>query len=410
MSAIAIYSTEYDPQRLYDSGQLAKIDDDYVEKVVQYGDAPLDLVVDVEQQRVLWSFKGERTTAASREDYFVIDYTTDGTVLFSDLADELKTLHVNDIWTFGYHEDLRWEAGFVLWRVESTLPDIDQRTRENLFDHLRHRDVDDSPVVIGMNSYRQALRVVKTIYDQKIDCTVAVGTDGEIDTLSEVDLLLAPDSERNFKPRSNTAHGIFENRDNNQSGQSMISKKATESDRGLLARFSAAVIVVFCAFALFSFFASTPVHPITGLATIGGLTGSILAYPFVVQFLSDSSDISPSRNRIQPNKDSWWSICAFGTFAAFGFPTLFRVSGALFGDSWLFGPVTTMGNSLISVTVFLGLLFSFGAVVSTFNSVNITKDRRRYQLLVTGILLYGASLLLATGLASQLWWKIIPSA
>lgn len=158
----------------------------------------------------------------------------------------------------------------------------------------------------------------------------------------------------------------------------------------------------------YSFVSAQPVHPISGLAAIGGLLGSALGYGILT-----GARVEGLRVHSRENTDQFVSVLAYGTTIAFAFPTIFRVGGQLLGDGmWLFGPVVTPWNSLVSVTLLVGAVFGVSAVLSVVSSgiPGMASDRHGLQRLAVAHVVYAIALVVLTGLAQGIWFAVIPSA
>lgn len=463
MKAIAVYSSDYDPERLYQTGDVDRIDDDRVAVLVEYGDSPLDLFADTGENRILWSFRGERVTTAARTGYYIADFRTDGD-LFGDFATELKRLHEESDWSFRYAGDPRWDAGFDLWRIEAAFPGLDEAQRRSLEDSIRQRgqpaddgenekadayeigpveqneadapvegeaaDEDEAeitapgpPLVFGMSSYYHALQTLVAIYESDIDCTVAIGNEGDANGLADVDLLLQPGAAEDFEPRSEAARALGRRTDVVTGGAESGARhnpeppvEAAERPSFMWGKLVGAVVLVLLALSLYSFVSRDPVHPITGLSTVGGLLGSLLAYPFFSRsLLGDRTDTDSASRRpvFDPSNGTWWAVIGLGTAAAFAFPTLFRIAGRVLDSSqWLFGTTTTMSGAAPSVALFITVLFGVNTTVVAVFAVraSTTGDRRRrYLSLVLAHVVYALAILIANGLAADVWSTFIPA-
>lgn len=221
MAGFAIYSTASDPQRLHSEGNIERAGGIDVREMVRFGDRPLDLVVDTRTDRVLWFFKADRQTTATRTGYFVGEYQADGDDLFRDFAQRLQSLHADGEWTFPRTDEPEWKAGFELGQLPAALPGLAGDDHAQFYTRLE-REVARAaePIEIGMGDYPSALQVVRAIAEADIDCTVAVASHGEVTALDGIDVLLRPGGETDFEPHSEAAVEIL-------GGQAVASSRAS---------------------------------------------------------------------------------------------------------------------------------------------------------------------------------------
>lgn len=442
MTGLEIYTTDYDPRRVYGDGTGG--DSGPVERAIRFGDAPLALLVEFDGRdaRAVWSFKCKRGST-SRTEYYVADYRADRSDAFRSLAAELATAH-DDGWIVPHAGDLRWDLGFDLWRVPADVPGLSRQDREELFEGLGG-DGPSEPVVFGMSGYRSALATVRAIQEAGIECTVAVGTDGDPSTLDGVDLLLLPDGGADFEPKrsgsdrlddSSNADGSEPDACNspeatNRTGTDEGNRPETDpgsprpspagpggSDVGLGTRIAGAGLLVVLAFAGYSFVSQTPVHPITGLSTIGGAVGALaafLVYAYRMRSPEGPEGTGEARFRERLVADQEWTLAvvAYGTFSAFLFPTVFRVGGRYVTEGyWLFGSIDSLGYASLQVPLFVAGLYALS--VNLLSVVHRRYGQRELPTatlrdLAVAHLLYGIPVLLATGLAQALWYRVMPA-
>lgn len=207
MSGLAIYTDDYEPHCVYGAERTGDGSPERVRQAVRYGDAPLALLVDFDDAggRVVWSFRGKRASDANRTEYFIADFTAEAEEpLFRAVASALRTLQDHGDWVIPPADDLRWDLGFDLWRLPADTPGLGSDERTRLFDRLTAgaTSSSDGPAVFGMRTYRTAFQTVRALETTDVSCTVAVGTDGDPTSLAGVDLLLVPDAQDDFEPRS----------------------------------------------------------------------------------------------------------------------------------------------------------------------------------------------------------------
>lgn len=424
MTGLDIYTADYEPRRVYGDESDSEHDPTPVERAVRFGDAPLALLVafDDGDGHVVWSFRGKRRSETNRTEYYVADYRSERAAVFRSLATELEAAR-DDGWIVPHADDLRWDLGFDLWRVPADVPDLSPDEREDLFDRLEEDESD--PVVFGMTGFRSALATVRAMQEAEIDCTVAVGTEGDAESL-DADLLLVPDADADFEPRSSGAEQLLESAESQRAPPDPEPSPTGLPDRdgtelGFASRIASAALLVVLAFSGYSFVASTPVHPITGLSTLGGLVGSIGVFvAFGDRMTPDGmgpwDGLAPDAGpRARLLADQGWTlrVVAYGTICAFLFPTTFRVGGQLLTPGpWLFGPISVLGSAALQVPLFVAGLYALSvsllSVASRRSGLGGLTTETLRDLAVVHFL-YGFSVLLATGLAEALWFRVIPS-
>lgn len=417
MTGFAVHSSDLNSEILYSSGSITS-SEERLESLVRFGDRPLDLLLDTGANRLFWTFRGKRTTKATRTGYFIAEYHDEADDLFRGLASQLEALHESDTWSVPYADDPRWDAGFSLWRMSPSYPGLSAAEQAALHEWLDREREHESALEFGMRDYHAAFQVLVAISRADLDCTVAIGADGDIGALGDVDLFLRVGDSPNFHPLSSSATALRTDHDTNAASGGQLQHAPPTPDRStveFVSRLSGAVLLLLLGFSLYSFFSVQPLHPITGLSTIGGLVGSILALSFVVPRVTpgyDSEGIVDTARTLL-TRDTVWTlpIITGGTFAAFLFPTIFRVSGAALGDPWLLGVVTELRFALPSVAVFtLALL---GMTIVLFRHLpqlsEWTMDNDLLEAIATSYGIYGSMLLIANGLAKALWFSVIPA-
>jgi hypothetical protein len=423
MFGLAIFTDDYDPQRLYAADAATERDPALVESAVRFDDGPVDFLVDFEASggRVIWSFRGKRESTRNRTEYFLADFLTDDPALFRSFQEALVGLPAD--WIVPYAGDIRWDLGFDLWRLPADTPGLSPADREQLFGRLAATEDDASgPLVFGVRDHRAALQVVRAIQEAGIECRVAVGTEGDPDVIPGLDLLLLPGGERDFEPVSLGVETVI--------GQSPSDPPAESTESAVpdrppfdpaldwASRLAGALLLVLLAFAGYSFLSKDPVHPITGLSTVGGFFGAIVVLPVLGRRFGAADSTRSSAGPALPGLFGWspkgvLGIVTYGTLWGFLFPTLFRVGGRVFtAEQWLFGSVSGFQGALLSATLFVVGLFGMATVALFASSRHGIIGEWNASLVRTLALAhvgYGVSLVLATGLARALWFHIIPS-
>jgi len=433
MSGFAVYSSEFDPQRLYSHGD-PDIDIDRVARAVRYGDQPLAFVVNFEENVLCWSFKGKRRTTSSRTGYFIAVYR--GEDLFRGFAAELRRLHETDEWAIPHTGDPRWDIGFDAWRIQPKVPELSEMRFDRLADRLGGIE-GDGPVEFGVRTHLSALQIVRALEERGIDCTVAIGADGDSETLTDVDLLLYPGTKTDFDPRSIRAAGFV---DRSNSGSSTTDALFGESsapggDGSLWTRLTVAASLVALGFATISFVTPTPVRPITGLATVGGLVGSIAGF-VVGQAIREGDSVSTVggadsgslftgsgsspgdpvelvRSALSADRDRLLFVVSLGTVAGFAFPRVMWEVGLLMGsDGFPFGSIATISGAVPTAVFYVVIISVLAGVLTVVNrgSGDIRLNNSLVRSFLLGFILYAGVLALSTGLAGVLWFRIIPSA
>jgi len=177
------------------------------------------------------------------------------------------------------------------------------------------------------------------------------------------------------------------------------------------------LVVVLVGFAVYSFVSPTPVHPVTGLATIGGLVGSTLGIGVREWARLDDGDGPSYRETL---RKLLWSarrqtviIVGYGTALGFGYPRLFWELGTTLGyDGFPWGPITWLRYGVASVGLYVAVLFIVCVVLVNLRlrRHDARLDGRRFTALLSGFVIYAVVLVLATGLAATVWFRVIPSA
>ena len=182
--------------------------------------------------------------------------------------------------------------------------------------------------------------------------------------------------------------------------------------KSITAPLAGAVLVTLLVLAVGSFVGQQIVHPLTGLGIIGGCLGALLAFPGMFRLVFEENGgegfvISASLDVLR--EDSTLSLLAvtYGAVLGFVFPTLFRVGGGILTSSdWIFGSIRHLEPSILTTATFVILL-----IVTTWVFAELVLKRNidgnGAVHLVTGYLVYGVPLVIATGFASSVWYDLM---
>ncbi len=175
-----------------------------------------------------------------------------------------------------------------------------------------------------------------------------------------------------------------------------------------------AIVAVLLVVAATSLVTGRPAHPITGLATAGGLAGSVLGFGAYQWSRPDGgADRYRAAVRRVVGREVEASVLfvAAGTVFGFGYPRLFWELGRAAGPGGFpFGPITWFRFGVPSVG-----LYVLPAVAATVGAAWLRQRRRDERLdggvvaaVVLGYATYATCLVLATGLAATLWFRVVP--
>lgn len=404
MAGLAIYSDDYEPRRLYASGDAAERERSLVEQAVRLGERPTTLLVAFEETggRVVWTFRGTRGAQTNRTEYFLADYATDEGDLFEGFAAAMR----EDLeeWQLDRKGALRWNLDFELPHVaadESALgdTDIDHILEDLASDH-------DSPRSLEVDSLEAALPVLATIKQRGIACTVAIGAENGVASAPGVDLLITTHDPAPTRPPAREP--TQERTDDGEPAEQPASIPTPLG--GATFGIAAATLVVMLGFAAYSFVSVDPVHPITGLATVGGFIGTLAA--IVIDSRVRNGHIALITSQALSNLEETLPLLAYGTLWAFLFPTVFRVGGRLLtGNTWLFGVVTSLGPAFLSAGLYVSVLTAMTALsIRVATTMGPEQRRQTFRRLAIGGAVYATALIIATGFAQYLWYRVIPAA
>ncbi|WP_135364249.1 hypothetical protein [Halosimplex halophilum] len=175
-----------------------------------------------------------------------------------------------------------------------------------------------------------------------------------------------------------------------------------------------AIVAALLAVAAASLAVGRPAHPITGLATAGGLAGSVLGFGAYQWSRPDGGTDryrAAVRRVVGREGEASALFVAAGTVFGFGYPRLLWEVGRATGrGGFPFGPITWFRFGVPSVA-----LYVLPAVAATVGAAWLRGRRRDERLdggvvaaVVLGYATYAACLALATGLAATLWFRAVP--
>lgn len=470
MRALAVYTTGHDPRRLYERGATDRLDPAGVGMLTGTGGRPLDFVVDVSADRILWTFQADRRTKATRRGEFVADCYFEGEDPFEALASELRRLHETDEWSIPVHDRSRLDL-----RGLSQDPSREPEARADgeIYDipeQLAAADRQESgPVRLSVEGYDDAVRTVTTLYQAGGEFTVGVASasDGSLDGPEQVDVLLAvvdddsqslkeagnrredPGGRAAFKGSATDDRGVREDEDKADIGANDDSERpVTADDRGAVdvesinvrTRVAAVALTVVFGFSAYGLLSTRLVHPISSVGAFGGTLGGIAGVPLLLDTLTDRSVtgyLRSVRRTLADGTGNGPAAVAAGGVLGFLFPTVLRVSGAvLFGSQWVFGPVSSLLFSVPSAMLYVGVCVAAVVVArtvvsgagsiggldpdrtrdlvvgadDTFDDIRDTAlDSDRTRDIVAGVAVYATALSVATGLSRSLWFVVLPT-
>ena len=186
-----------------------------------------------------------------------------------------------------------------------------------------------------------------------------------------------------------------------------------------------AALLVLVALAVSSVVSPWLVHPITGLATLGGLGGAALGL-VAAEWVDSTDRAGPealARAVFVEAFEHAVFVLGYGAVLGFGYPRLFWELGQLGGqEGFLLGPLVRPLAGWLSVFAYVGAIFLVsllvrrrwlrgGPAATTVASTETDREPRSPSLLalVAAHACYGLCLFLATGLASGLWFQALVS-
>lgn len=405
---------------------------EYVETVVRFSDRPLDLLVETGRRRVLWTFRGRHSTTATRTGYFVADYQ--GENLFHGFERHLRSIHESEEWSLPLDGELRWDAGFHLWRVDPDLSGLNEDERAALFDALER----DEQLAFGVTDYYEALAVVQAVAQSNVEITVGVASVSDPDQGSlgwddlPIDLLMCPGMGGDFVPLTEASEEVVNKGDPDsessgdvgggslgQDGTSLIDLSKLEREKGwsLFGQASLGLVTGLLVLSISSFFTPNPVNPITGLSAIGAFVGSVVGLPAVVHHMLHNDNefnfFGATWSSYRRYPDWVAAVVAYGTLVGYLFPFGWKEIGRQFETT---GTIFTSPNTLEIALPAAGLLLLGMVTLGWLVMQQVIKIRERnlnrklVMSFAIGHFLYILAVLLATGLAKAIWFTLIPSA
>ena len=437
MGTLTIFTADYEPQPVFaDDGADSAADADLAEAVVRYGDGPLPLLIDRDPPttRIAWYFRGRQRSVTNRTEYFVATFRTEATEPLTAFADALESV-IETGWHIPHTDDLRWDFGLVAYRVETMSVEPDAARIDRLNGAIDELSTTGDRIVLGARGYVEALGLLRPLFESDTACRIAVGTGGEID---DADIVIEPDADRSFEPRSAAARAITET--GSRDPEPGTSDRPFEGPRHdvspwrIASALAGAGTLALLALAIFSVGTvaigsvgmdlPVPFRPVWAIATLGGFAGIVVALglfgprltaprnPLVITSGSMAERIAEYRVNVE------WvlSISAYGTVCGLAFPVLFEMGGTVVGDGpWVFGHVQTLDGGLPSLAVFLAGVFVLSLALVTVTSwttrrinpdSNIALSVREFVSLAGAHLLYGL-ILLASIISANLAWQAL---
>lgn len=174
------------------------------------------------------------------------------------------------------------------------------------------------------------------------------------------------------------------------------------------------VVVAVLAISLYSFLTARPVHPITGLAAVGGFVGSVLGLAGYRWATEDSPEgfRTAVGQVLRREVDGADLVVGYGMVLGFAYPRVLWELGMVTGSDWLFGTIRWAEGGLLSVVTYVFVLFLVSLVQLSQNvrRADGRLDGSPVAAVVFAYVFYAACLFVATGYANRLWYHLIPSA
>jgi hypothetical protein len=437
--AFAVYTTGHDPRRLYERGAVESLDPSPVRQLTGTDGRPLDLVVDVSTDRVLYTFRADRRTKATRRGTFVADCRFEAGDPFEALATGLRELDETDEWSVAGADD----ASFDLRALLDASPLEDGDGAEEAGDRLLERiatatSQESAPVRLSVGEFDEALQTVKTLYQAEVDYTIGVasGATTGLDDQVTVDVLLSVTegqarstavsghSGETSPERTATSDSTAPDDDGERASAVDGDRSAASDDQATAGaesitvgtRVAVVVLVGLVGFSLYGLVFERPVHPITSLGALGGVIGGCASAPLVLGTVPDrsvSGYLRAVRQTVVNRTGHGPTVIAAGAVVGFLFPKTMLISGeVLLGSRWVFGPVGSPSAAVPSVILYVCTAVAGAVIVSTVTpgteSVPELTSGRTLDF-VAGVAVYATALWLATGLARPLWYTVIPA-
>lgn len=407
MPGFAVYTTSTDPDCLYSTGDTEPIDAPTTAQFSYADGQPLEFVIDLAASRLWWQFEADHQTKATRRGQFITAYQADDD-MFSGLARELRQLHTTANWALPYTGEFEQEVGFVLWRLNQA--QIEPATVTDIATQLQTREPAAEPHRVTVDTRRDAFELVRAIAETDQAPTIAVTSHLDYQVAGPIDVVITidqspdaadTDQEQTAHPASTTATASATPPESGvQSGLTFA---------GLATRVAGLAIIIMLGFAAYSFVSRQPLQPISGLATFGALCGTVAA----LGVLYGRSPTSKTPGAwVQAHSSSLIRLLSVGTFVGFVYPRIMWTAGQATGQSgFLFGSLTTLSGALPATLLYTGSLYVGSMIIARLGSrlgIFPVITQADFLRLLPLMAVYGLSLLLATGLADQLWYEFIP--
>lgn len=178
------------------------------------------------------------------------------------------------------------------------------------------------------------------------------------------------------------------------------------------------IVAALVGLALYSFVSPSPVHPITGLAAVGGLLGSALGLAACEWVLADDGAgrtfAATTRRVLLEETDESVLVVAYGTVVGFGYPRAIWEVGRFVGrDGFPFGQIVWAQNGIPSVVAYVVPFFLAGLAIVRRRLGQLGAARlggRRFAAIVLGYVAYTACLIAMIGFAGHVWFRVVPAA
>ncbi|MFB6198540.1 MAG: hypothetical protein ABEI52_09790, partial [Halobacteriaceae archaeon] len=291
-------------------------------------------------------------------------------------------------------------------------------------------------VYLGMSSYGSALNALKRLTELGLNGTMAINSNGATPETEDIDLLLWPGADRDFQPMDETTRDTLSRMgfrsatemtivDATPARESETIKDQRESPSPIetfigdtIGRIGAGLIILFgvaTVGALLSHSGTTLLHPISGLASIGGVSGALAGLAGVQLAFTSSASAARSSNVAQHDSNpslldtngwQWQQYSAFVGFwltLSFAFPTIFRLA------NWPFGATVRPIPALLSASTYGIAILVLALAIYGLLSTGTTRNDRVSDVIAMSVVIgsFVLGLVLVTGLACSLWYGVI---
>lgn len=435
MRELDVYTTDANPRHVDSINGEPRSPDEWVTQLARVSTAPVDLFVDVSAQRVVWTFKAKQANNG-RVNRYLADYRHDpssGDPLFTGLYTALRDLSTSGSWTFPDEQATRWTAGFDLAETTPTLCELDDHGADAL-GNLIEEDTDQ--LVAGMSSYSTALQAVKALVSGDVDGRIAVNSEGATAETAGVDLVLWPDGDTDFQPINDTTKELFSRTGVRTRGEmtvadvtpseSVTTVESRYDDQSPIetfvgdtsGRIGALLTVIVGAASVGALANVGPVHPLSGISVIGGLTGAIVGLAIIQGVLwvansglslpgVDATGYGGFSSLLDASTWDWQQYSAYAGYwltLGYAFPTIFRLSG------WPFGETINLAGTIPSATRYVGGLLALTLVIYLTYAATIGRDSEHISNVMSILVVYalfGVGLVATAGFACSFWYDVI---